>query len=90
MSTPMACESWVLVTDTSDAASKELGDRQLSILGGRGCESIRTIDCAAENAPDKVCGRDGVPAFPTMCNTVSQKCVSGLNETDAHFDSLTS
>lgn len=26
--------------------------------------------------------------LPTICNIDSQKCVSGLNETDAHFASL--
>ncbi len=88
MATDFSCESWVLITDTSDAASNDLSNRQLSILSERGCERVQTIDCSAENAPDKVCGRDGVPAFPTMCNTASQKCTSGLNETDAHFASL--
>lgn len=77
-----------MITDTSDAASKDLSNRQLSILSEKGCDRIQTIDCSSENAPDKVCGRDGVPAFPTMCNLDSQKCVSGLNETDAHFASL--
>lgn len=88
MSQTISCEKWVLITDTSDLASKDLSDRQLSILSEKGCDRIQTIDCSSENAPDKVCGRNGVPAFPTMCNLDSQKCVSGLNETDAHFASV--
>ena len=89
MSDAFRCEDWVLITDKSDDAARALTDQQLKILGGRGCETIPTVDCSTENAPESICGAQGVPSFPTMCNRATQKCTSGLNETDAHFSELT-
>lgn len=82
------CDSWVLITDTSDSAAMDLTNQQSRILHEKGCDNIQTVDCAAETAPAAICGLNGIAAFPTMCSKVSHKCISGLNETDSHFADL--
>lgn len=86
MTTPLQCESWVLITDSSDEVATSLTAQQLRVLSQRGCETIKTVDCATENAPEKICGSNGVHSFPTMCNVQTNSCLSGVNETDAHFN----
>jgi hypothetical protein len=66
-----------------------LTDQQLKILSERGCETIQTMDCSSENAPDEICVK-GVSHFPTMCSKSTQKCIGGVSENDKHFEELNS